>query len=402
MLPASRCAQLYLAAVLTTVFCTEVWFQEDFRDESWEKRWVLSKWKGPNGPAGKFLWTGGDSPADSQNKGIQTESNMRYHSISAKFEAPFSNKGKTLVLQYTVKNEKKDFSFCGGGYIKLLGSDIDQVKFGGPTNYKIMFGPDLCGYDISRIHLIFNWQGNNLLKKEEIKLDYDDKNELTHLYTLVLKPDNTYEVYFDLKEKSKGSLHDLWDFPNKTSDDPTDKKPSDWVDDAKIDDPNAKQPADWVDEPKHRDPTATKPEEWDDDEDGVWEAPLVDNPKYKGAWFAKRIDNPKYNGVWKPKQLPNPEYVEDVYAYDDIGAVGFELWTVNKGSIFDNILVTDSFEYAKAVAEKVWKPFVQKEKNLKKEMDKKTDKGSAEGKDGDDDDDDDEDETKTRDKKEDL
>jgi len=191
-------------------------------------------------------------------------------------------------------------------------------------------------------------------------------------------------------------------FPNKTSDDPTDKKPSDWVDDAKIDDPNAKQPADWVDEPKHRDPTATKPEEWDDDEDGVWEAPLVDNPKYKGAWFAKRIDNPKYNGVWKPKQLPNPEYVEDVYAYDDIGAVGFELWTVNKGSIFDNILVTDSFEYAKAVAEKVWKPFVQKEKNLKKEMDKKTDKGSAEGKDGDDDDDDDEDETKTRDKKEDL
>eukprot|EP01052_Picozoa_sp_SAG31_P064679 SAG31_NODE_23522_length_502_cov_1.136476_2_plen_56_part_00 len=34
-----------------------------------------------------------------------------------------------------------------------------------------MFGPDLCSYDVSRIHLIFNKGGENLLKKDEIKLE---------------------------------------------------------------------------------------------------------------------------------------------------------------------------------------------------------------------------------------
>merc|ERR1712118_500978 len=53
--------------------------------------------------------------------------------------------------------------------------------------------------------------------------------------------------------------------------------------------------------------------------------------------YAKRIDNPAYKGVWKAKQIPNEKFVENVYSYDDIGSVGFELWTVNSGSIFDNI-----------------------------------------------------------------
>merc|ERR1711972_717361 len=195
--------------------------------------------------------------------------------------------------------------------------------------------------------------------------DYDDKNEFTHLYTLVLKPDNTFEVYFDLKEKAKGSLHDGWDFPKKTADDPSDKR--------------------------IRDPDAKQPEEWDEEEDGAWEAPMIDNPKFKGEWFAERIDNPAYKGTWVPKQLPNADYVEDIYTYDDIGAVGFELWTVNKGSLFDNILVTDSFEHAKEVAEKVWKPGFEKEQEMKKEKDKAgaSSDPPAEGKEDEDDDDDD-------------
>merc|ERR1712048_368572 len=125
-----------------------------------------------------------------------------------------------------------------------------------------------------------------------------------------------------------------------------------------------------------RDPEASQPEEWDEEEDGSWEAPMIDNPKYKGDWIAERVDNPAYKGVWKAKQLANPDYVEDVYIYDDIGSVGFELWTVNKGSLFDNILITDSFDHAKSVAEKVWKPWVEKEKEAKKEEDKKNDKAA--------------------------
>ena len=36
-------------------------------------------------------------------------------------------------------------------------------------------------------------------------LEYADKNEYTHLYTLVVKPDGTYQVLFDLEEKAAGA-----------------------------------------------------------------------------------------------------------------------------------------------------------------------------------------------------
>ena len=32
--------------------------------------------------------------------------------------------------------------------------------------------------------------------------------------------------------------------------------------------------------------------------------------------------------------------------FDDIGSVGFELWTVNAGSVFDNIFVSDDLDAA--------------------------------------------------------
>jgi len=377
-------AQHHLAAA-------EVFFEEKFDSEDWEQRWVHSTAKGGNGPAGKFDWSAGQWFADEkEQKGLRAPLPMRYHGISAKLAKPFSTKGRTLVVQFSVKHEAQEFSFCGGGYIKLLGSEFNQAKFGGKTPYKIMFGPDICGYDIARIHTIFTYKDQNLLREPDIGLEYDDKNEFSHLYTLVVKPDNTYAVYFDLKEKASGKLHDHWDFPNKTRDDPEDKKLADWVEKKLIDDPDKQKPADWVDEKRMRDPEAEKPKEWDDEEDGEWESPWIDNPKYKGAWFPTQIENPEYKGEWKPKQLDNPEYVEDVYPFDDIGAVGFELWTVNNGSIFDNILLTDSFEYAKEMGEglkKLWEKEKEAHKAWKKASGKEDDEVPP-PEDGEDDDDD--------------
>ena len=102
--------------------------------------------------------------------------------------------------------------------------------------------PSPRSYDVSHIHLIFNHKGKNLLKTEKIPLEYSDKNEYTHLYTAHIKPDGTYEVFFDLESKAKGNLIDDWDFPKKTIDDPKDSKPSDWVDETEIDDPEDKKP----------------------------------------------------------------------------------------------------------------------------------------------------------------
>eukprot|EP00667_Euglena_gracilis_P018224 EG_transcript_19346 len=66
----------------------------------------------------------------------------------------------------------------------------------------------------------------------------------------------------------------------------------------------------------------------------VFEAPMISNPKYKGEWKAKKIPNPAYKGVWKPRDIPNPEYEADdkVHIFDEIAAVGFDLWQVKSGT----------------------------------------------------------------------
>jgi calreticulin len=83
-----------------------------------------------------------------------------------------------------VKHEQK--LDCGGAYIKLLGGDVDQTKFGGDTPYQVMFGPDICGMT-KRTHVIFNYppKDENLLIKEDVKTETDQV--LTKIHLLFLK-----------------------------------------------------------------------------------------------------------------------------------------------------------------------------------------------------------------------
>jgi calreticulin len=289
---------------------------------------------------------------------------------------------KPLIVQFTVKHEKKEYAFCGGGYIKLLPT-LNQGKFGGDDEYAIMFGPDLCGYDVSRIHLIFNHKGENLLKDEDIKLEYDEKDEFTHLYTLILEPDGTYRVLLDEKEKASGKLSEEWSFPSEKIKDPNQSKPEDWVDVKRIADPNEVKPEGYDDIPAEiPDPEAEKPDDWDDEDDGEWEAPTIDNPDYKGPWTPTMIDNPEYKGEWEHPLIPNPDYAPATYAkYPSLEYVGFELWTVNAGSIFDNVLVTDDKEYATKMASETFKKIITGESEAKeawKKLNEPEDKGAGE------------------------
>jgi len=98
---------------------------------------------------------------------------------------------------------------------------------------------------------------------------------------------------------------------------------------------------------------------------------MIDNPAYKGEWKPKMIDNPAYKGEWKAKKIPNQKYRDDVYAFDNIGVVGYELWVVNSGSIFDNIYVGDSFKEAEEFAQKTFQATFENEKAAKKAIDDK-------------------------------
>lgn len=284
---------------------------------------------------------------------------------------------------------------CGGAYLKLLkeNADLHAEEFSNASPYVIMFGPDKCGAT-NKVHFIFKHKNPKTGEYEEKHLKSPPMAKITKqstLYTLIVKPDQTFEIRIDGKEAKSGSL--LEEFtpsvnPPAEIDDADDKKPEDWVDKAQIPDPKAKKPEDWdedapyeiVDEEAEKpedwledepefipDPEAAKPEDWDDEEDGDWLPPTVANPKceeasgcgkwskpmkpnpaYKGKWSAPVIENPAYKGQWAPRKIPNPAYFEDKAPanFEPIGAIGFELWTMTKDILFDNIYVGHSIEDA--------------------------------------------------------
>jgi len=159
-----------------------------------------------------------------------------------------------------------------------------------------------------------------------------------------------------------------------------------------IDDPEVTKPADWVEEKRIVDSAAKKPDDWDDDEDGEWEAPMIDNPEYKGEWYPKRISNPAYVGIWEARKIANPEYEDDdaLYKFADFGFIGFDLWQVKGGTIFDNVIICDDKAEADAFAAK-WKALSAVETAKKKEEDdSKASAAAADSSSDDDDDDDDE------------
>lgn len=272
---------------------------------------------------------------------------------------------KDLVIQFSAKFEQ-DID-CGGGYVKLM-PDIDPKKFDGDTVYNVMFGPDICGFD-KKTHVILNHKGTNHLTKKSITPGSD---QMTHLYTLAIHPDQTYEVWIDNESKAKGTFAEDWEMiPPKTIPDPDAKKPEDWVDQAKIPDPEDVKPADWDDVPEFIvDPDASKPEDWDDEMDGDWEAPKIKNPDFNGPWKPKMIDNPEYKGEWKAPEIPNPEFSADTkYADYTSSYIGFDLWQVKSGTIFDNVIITDSLEEAKAFAEETFVKYQKAEKAAKDKLD---------------------------------
>lgn len=129
---------------------------------------------------------------------------------------------------------------------------------------------------------------------------------------------------------------------------------------------------------------------------GEWEPPMIDNPEYKGEWSPKQIDNPAYKGAWVHPEIPNPEYAPDtnLYLRPEICTIGFDLWQVKAGTIFDNILVTDSIAEAKEALDEL-KTMQEGEKKMKEEQDKaERDAAKADEKEKEDDDEEDDDEDK--------
>ncbi|KAM5355827.1 hypothetical protein ACJ41O_002473 [Fusarium nematophilum] len=408
-------------------------FLEQFTDD-WDQRWKPSHAKKDTSGSDKeeeWAYVGEwavEEPTAFKgmegDKGLVVKNPAAHHAISAKFPKKIDNKDKTLVVQYEVKLQNG--LECGGAYMKLLRDNkaLHQEEFGNTTPYVIMFGPDKCGHT-NKVHFIFNHKNPKTGEYEEKHLSAPPTAKIvktTELYTLIVHPNNTYVIKQNGEEVKTGSL--LEDFtpavnPPAEIDDANDSKPEDWVDQARIPDPEAKKPEDWdedapyeiVDEEATKpedwleeeaitipDPEAEKPEDWDDEEDGDWIAPTVPNPKcadasgcgpwskpmkrnpdYKGKWTAPYVENPAYKGTWAPRKIKNPDYYEDKTPanFEPMGAIGFEIWTMQSDILFDNIYIGHSVEDADKLAEETFKLKHPVEKALFEAEKPKQDKKSA-------------------------
>eukprot|EP00308_Calcidiscus_leptoporus_P008741 CAMPEP_0119361492 /NCGR_PEP_ID=MMETSP1334-20130426/8778_1 /TAXON_ID=127549 /ORGANISM="Calcidiscus leptoporus, Strain RCC1130" /LENGTH=468 /DNA_ID=CAMNT_0007376515 /DNA_START=13 /DNA_END=1419 /DNA_ORIENTATION=- len=396
---ACACASALAAETLEPLgSVADAFFFEGF-DADWSSRWIVSKDSEFTGTWKHELYS--DPEGIVGDKGIVVGDEARKHALSTVFSEPLDPKGTGFVVQYELQMKKA--LQCGGAYLKVL-SASDELSADGFTNaspYTVMFGPDKCG-STNKVHFIVRHKSPVTGEFEEKHIKSPPVPKLnvneTHLYTAIIGSDNTVRLLIDNKEVKKADLLSDSDFdppvnPPKELDDPEDSKPEDWVDDAKIDDPAASKPEDWDEDAPRKisDPDATKPAEWlddaplevpdpnvavpddwDEEEDGEFEAPLVKNPAckppagcgewsapqianplYKGKWLAPKIDNPAYVGVWAPRKMANPNFFHDEqpHAMTPIGGIGIELWTMQSGALFDNILIATDPAVAAAAAE---------------------------------------------------
>lgn len=267
-----------------------------------------------------------------------------------------------------------------------------------------MFGPDKCGSE-NKVYVILRKQlPNGEVEEKQLRSPPLARiNDLSNLYTLIIRPNSDLEVRINGKVVELGNLVTDLDLfsptmnPPKIVEDPNDRKPDDWDDRKHIPDPNVEPPEDYEKLHAHPvipDPDAVMPDEWDesapryipdpnavkpDDAPQNWQPPMIVNPKcetgcgkwtppmianldYKGPWFAPEIENPNFQGVWHPREIVNPDYyeLENPYKLDKpVGGLGFELWNMDGEVLFDNIYVGNSIPEAELVGNKT---FVVKQK----------------------------------------
>ncbi|XP_050532586.1 calnexin-like [Daktulosphaira vitifoliae] len=403
----------------------DIYFSEHFDDASvLSKKWVKSNSKKPDVDEELAQYDGKWSIEQLEkfplkgDKGLVLSSESRHAAISSKLNRPFKfDQTKPFVIQYEVAFQKPHT--CGGAYLKLLTegpATKDLSQFNDKTPYSIMFGPDKCG-PTSKVHFIIrhkNPKNNTITEKHCLKLKTEETiftDHQPHLFTLVIKPDNSYSFYLNQELQYEGDLLSDEDFdpsinPPKEIVDVNDVKPKDWDERAKIPDESAVKPDDWDEsepenipdesavipndwlesEPTHiPDTAAVKPTDWDNDMDGEWEPPLINNPKcedrsgcgpwsrplmknpkFKGKWKQPLVDNPNYRGKWSPRLISNPDYFNDLTPLKSspISAVGFELWSISNQIYFDNIIITDNELQAEEWAKKTWS---LKKKNVSQE-----------------------------------
>lgn len=351
---------------LTRIGRAEILFHETFDTL---ENWVQSSYQDDYGKVG--LESGRLVGDPVKQQGLKLLERSKHYAISRKLPLPLKPRNKTLVVSLSIKHEGK--IGCGGSYIKLLPEDFDQKTFSNSSTFLLMFGSDRCG-NSSYMRIEKRYKGKVVPWRFK---DPVPEDPFTHFYTLAFYSDNTYSLFVDGVYRWRSKIENDWKLlPPPLLDDPTDVKPDNWVDSAVMEDTNWMKPADWDDSQPAliRDPNSKAPPEYDEVLHGPWRAPWIRNPEFRGIWHTRKIPNPDYKGPWHPRRIPNPEYIPDPTLYQlegPIGYVGIELWTVEGGTIFDDIMIADNDQEVLGYVRAHTRAYHEKEVALKRAEDER-------------------------------
>eukprot|EP00662_Eupelagonemidae_sp_cell21_P041385 gene41385-biopygen85997 len=204
-----------------------------------------------------------------------------------------------LVVSFQLKNTQA--IECGGGYIKVLRGDFEPTQFHSELDYLLMFGPDVCG-SMRKVQLILNYNRQHSLTWRKEHPPVDDR--LTHVYSL------GYWLYTVIINYN-----------------------------------------------------------------GTYEYQLDGEMQEKGllatdfAWGDGKCPAPCSKDcescVYTPVSLANcpvPFCSSPVPSHDTISGVGIELWQVQSGTIFDNIIIGNDIEEVDEFIEQTWRRFKDSER----------------------------------------
>ena len=282
-----------------------------------------------------------------------------HHAISTVLPSPISlDRKNPLVIQYEFRAQHS--LSCSGAYLKLFScKNFDPEKMDNNTQWTIMFGPDRCGetHSIRLIFNIFNPIKQEMEERQLINPPSFPSDRNNHLFTLIIRPNASFEIRLDNTIARSGSLYNDFEppiVPNKFIQKSDEKKPKNWderefIEEIEERDENPEESNNENQPELIPDQNAQKPEYWDEKILGKWEPPLIRNPKSKQPMKAEKtklVKNPNYKGKWETEMIENPDYypVQDPTNLPSITGLGFELWCTNKLLSFTNILIAKNEE----------------------------------------------------------
>ena len=197
---------IFITIFFSTSFPFVIWSSSSLA--TFRNRWVESEAHDADGLHGRFVHDAGMWFNDYDVQvGMKTVDPRKYYQTSIDMGKTINNRGKLLIISYTMKQEKDDNQTMAA--IKLWAEGTNQKTINESTPFEISFGPNRGSTSDKRHFDYYMSFGGHVFQSTKMFLCTLDK--FTHMYTLIIRPNNTALILEDGKPIHEGLLRDDFD-----------------------------------------------------------------------------------------------------------------------------------------------------------------------------------------------